>query len=193
MLIKKIYKNAGRSFMDDSSTKSNNILLIAVTIIVLVICVFCLLAGVPVKNSVNKEIEGISWSIDNFDKERTIKAEVSGTYYDYIIELWNNDYFKGDITITGEWNYNIPQVTAYFVDQNTPDGKEYTYAFMISYMPESNSMESRGEIFINKKKQLSEFVICPDGSKDMRYAFPASNKEDAEKLDKELNILMWGK
>lgn len=115
----------------------------------------------------------------------------NGAYLDYVIELWNKDCFEGDIVITGQENYNIPQVTAYFTDNKMQDGSKYTYANMNSYMADINSIENRGKIFINKKEKLSRFVICPSGSKNIIYAFPASTADEAEELDKELNILMW--
>ncbi len=179
--------------MKKLNLKSKNIIWLIAVIILLAVGVFCFLACVPIKQNINKKSDGICWNVKDSEEERKVEAEIRGDYYNYIIELWNTDRFEGDIVITGGQNYNIPQVTAHFLDFKAPDGQKYVYASMISYRAESNSMTSMGDIYINKKEKLSEFVICPDGSEDMRYAFPASNREDAEKLDKKLNILMWGK
>lgn len=179
--------------MNSSHSKIKNIIFVIAVVITLAVCLFCILACVPIKHSINKEIGGICWNIEATDDVRTVKATVDGDYYNYIIKLWNKDCFKGDIVITGQSNYNIPQVTAYFTDVKTPDGSRYTYASMLSYMANTNSFENRGDIFIDRNKKLSDFVICPSGNEDIRYAFSAASKEEAEKLDKELNVLMWGK
>ena len=179
--------------MSNSSPKTKNVIRVIADIVVLVGCLFCILACVPIKKSINKEVEGICWNVKASDEVGTVKAKVSGDYCDYIIEWWNSDRFEGDIVITGQWDYNIPQVTAQFIDTKMQDGSKYTYASINSYMADTNSMNNRGQIFINKKEKLSKFVICPSDSGDMRYAFPASNRDEAEKLDKELNILRWGK
>lgn len=177
--------------MNISGSKIKNVIWIIATVVILLGCLFCILAFVPIKHTINKEIEGICWNVEVSDEAGTVKAKVNGAYLDYVIELWNKDCFEGDIVITGQENYNIPQVTAYFTDNKMQDGSKYTYANMNSYMADINSIENRGEIFINKKEKLSRFVICPSGSKNIRYAFPASTADEAEELDKELNILMW--
>ena len=170
--------------MKTSKIKKGDIAFVIVIGLITCLVVLVLLASVPIKQRVNKSMNGIRWDVNNSGDYDTSHITMDGYYYNYILELWDSDYYEGSINITGEEEHNLEWVKMFIVAVQAPDGTKYTYA---SFKEALNRDDLRGYMFMKKGASMSELVIVPSDSK-YQYAFPATNLEEAEKLDNKLNV-----
>lgn len=174
--------------MKISKLKKGDIAFIIVIVLVVSIAILGLLACVPLKQKIDKSIAGLCWNIHNLEDYSDATIELEGYYYNYVIELWNTDYYEGSMKISGDDNYELEWIKASFIQSDAPDGTKYNYAIFDDIL-DKNAFS--GYIYVNNNRSLSELIISPNGESKQRYAFPATNINEAEALDMKLNATRW--
>lgn len=164
------------------------VMIIVSVAVVLCLGVFVLLTCVPFKVAVNEELTGVAYNLEDINDNSDSKVIYNGYYYDYILELWKDDYYKGDITIIGEESHSFQLATAGFVRHKRMDGKTMYYTSIMAYAEEDNVMATVGDIYKTDGDITSGVAIYPKNS-EYGYVFPAENMEDAQKLVEDMNVM----